>query len=793
MKLRRSVVGAFLFLIPALSCCLESAQVHPDFTPSERQWIKDHPVVLYAALPWLPPIDSLVFGKQSGVVDTYLKAITRQSGLRFQSAPTSSWVGAQRALINKKVDLLPDVAVGRLDAVIAHQMIFTDPYFATPTVIVTQGNKRVMLDNQSLNTKTIATSGAYASTLLARYPSATLIEVKDTESALEIVAKGNADVAIGPVVVIGPLLRRKYAGHLGISGSLDDLPFVAHMGVRREDRMLYTVLQKSLENLSAVETDDMLENVLDRTDYGKPSLLSIVRYRAPELVTLGGFIVLLGLFAQRTRVARRAAERSELAKSRFLAVMSHEIRTPMNAVLASVEMLSQTDMDGRQVTLTRTASEAAESLLSLLDDVLDLSKLDAKRLTLEFIATDLNALIRKIVGTVHERAREKGLAVDICVDFPTKKDAVIDPTRFRQVLLNLLTNALKFTDHGHIRLAVKVVRKVEGENNGALLRVQVADTGIGISAAGQAGLFEAYTQADSSTTRRFGGSGLGLTISKDLVELMGGTIILKSHLGVGTQVEFSIPVKIVDRQHYEIEKTFKTSLDYTAELALPNVQHRILVVEDHVINQRVIGEQLQLLGVDAVVVSDGKAALVAISSMSFALVLMDCHMPEMDGYETTRLIRQRAADTHSGHLPIIAVSAATDASHMKLCISSGMDGVLKKPLRLDELGGMLETWLGPLPSQIHVSSLVLPIQESGDLSCRDVLRRDIDALAEVLDGDAASRLAHRLKGAAYVAQYIRVGELAEQLESTIHFHLPSYYAETQNVLGQLRNEIETHG
>ena len=769
-----------------LTACALRAEGTPDFTPDEKQWIKDHPVVRFATEPWFPPIDTIENGRHAGIVDQYLLAVTRQSGLKFDYVPTDNWIDAQHEFLEKHIDLLPDVAIGRLDTATAHQVLFTDSYYATPTVIATQGDRLVTLDPRSLNGKSIATSSAYASTLIRRFPSATLIEVKDTEKALELVDGGQADAAVGPEVVIGPLIRRKYTGRIGMSGYLDDLPFLAHMGVHRDDRLLYSILQKSLGNLSAAETDTMVESALDRTDYGKPSLLSIIRYRASELGVLSVFIALILLFAYRTRLARRAAERSEMAKSRFLAVMSHEIRTPMNAVLGSIEMLQRTAMDDRQNALTRTASGAAESLLSLLDDVLDLSKLDAKRLTLEFIATDLSALVHKIVEIIDERARAKGLRIEVSIDCPADRDALIDPTRFRQVLVNLLTNALKFTDHGHIRIELKIDNDASA-GEPASVAVRVADTGIGISAKDQVGLFNAYTQADSSTTRRYGGSGLGLTISKDLVELMGGHITLDSVAGAGTQVGFTLPVKMVDR----LAETEPARIVGPAEPAMTlasGMNLSILLVDDHVINQFVIGEQLRELGVHPVIVSDGKSCLEAIAQQSFGLVLMDCHMPEMDGYEVTRRIREGELTEHSGHLPIIALSAATDASHLRLCMSSGMDGVLKKPLRLDELRGMLEMWVGALPTSLErIPQSTLESDEN--FSYKEALAADVDALTRALDGDAVGQLAHRLKGAAHVAQFMTVGKLAEQLEVLVQAHETTYYADALALLAKLRSEV----
>ena len=777
----------FGFVILLLLCGRLLAQTAPDFTPEERQWIKDHPVVTFAADPWIPPIESMKDGKYTGVVAEYLKAITQKSGLVFRYVPTKDWDDAQRAFLDGRVDLLPNVSVARVDMKTVQQMLLTDAYYATSTIIVTQGNRPVAFNADALDGKVVAIRprGAYANIFPRRFPHATLLPVRDPAAALDAVKDGKADAAIGTDATFMPLLRRKYAGQLGVAGTMDDLPFFAQMGVRRDEPVLYSIIRKSLGSLSAVETDKMLENVLDQTDYGAPSLLSILRYRAWELLLLGLLIALLGVFAYRTRVAYRAAEKSELAKSRFLAVMSHEIRTPMNAVLASIEMLEQTNLDARQQKLASTAATASEALLGLLDNVLDLSKLDAKRLELERIPADVGALALKVADVVRMRAREKGLPIEVEIHDPIHRQVLIDPTRFRQVLLNLLTNALKFTEQGSITLRLEIAGNSAGQNN-ANLSVRVTDTGIGISPEQQAGLFQAYTQADSSTTRRYGGTGLGLTICKELVELMGGQISLESAVNVGTTVSFTLPVQWAKA----IEPIAQETL--AAEDTSPSrMAGTVLVVDDHPVNQFVIGEQLRELGVAVVMASDGQAALQTIEVLPFALVLMDCHMPGMDGYETTRRIREREAANGLAHLPVIAISAATDASHLKQCLESGMDAVLKKPLRLDELHGMLQVWMGQPTAPANVSRRSSLPADLASLY-RSALREDVNALSTAInnhDNQAAGHLAHRLKGAALVAQLDAIAQLAGQLEALLDASIPDSDANARSLAEQLQVEV----
>lgn len=743
------------------------AQTVPTFTAEERRWIKAHPVVDYAADMQLPPIEYVENGQYKGLASEYLRAVSRKSGLRFKLVPTKHWQDAQRAFLDGRADLLPNVFPRRVSNEVGKQLLFSDPYFAAPSIIVTRADAPVILNIKDLNGKVVAIrgGGSYANVFASHYPEVKTLFFDDPDAGLDAVTKGEAYAAIGTDMAFLPLMRRKYAGRLSISGTAGDLLYTPmQMGVRKDLPLLHAIVAKSLGSLSAQETDRMNEKWLEQTDFGEPSLLSIIRYRAPQLLLLCIGIALLGWFAYRARVAQRAAQKSEREKSRFLAIMSHEIRTPMNAVLASIEMLQRSSMDDRQKRLASTASTAAESLLGLLDDVLDLSKLDAKRLELELIPTDIGLLAHKAADVARANAKNKALPVNVSVDNPSGCDVLIDPTRFRQVLMNLLGNSVKFTERGRIDLDVRIAAPAEPGNPGSV-SVTVTDTGVGIPREQQAGIFEAYSQAESSTTRRYGGTGLGLTICKELVELMGGQIALQSEPGAGTRIAFTVPARLVART-----EAIDNAIDQTA---IGSGQARfggtVLVVEDHPGNQFIIAEQLKELGVSAKIVSDGHAALAAIQQQPFALVLMDCHMPEMSGYETTRHIREREAD--ESHIPVIAISAATDSAHLSKCMDSGMDGVLKKPLRLDELRGMLQLWLGETSASMSGNrhkAASLPV----DLHAlyKASMKEDMVALqAAVADGDhrLATHLAHRIKGAALMADADAMASCAEKLEAIL--------------------------
>ncbi|PLC03928.1 hypothetical protein CY658_17960 [Variovorax sp. RO1] len=760
------------------------AQTQPVFTEEEHRWMNAHPVVRYAADTRLSPLEYIEHGRYKGLMAEYLDAVARKSGLRFELNPTQDWQEAQQAFLDGKVDMFPNASAQRTTREVGAKLRLTDPFFVAQTIIVTRTNAPIVLTMKDLDGKVAAVrgGGSYAHVFAERYPGVRVLPTREPMESLDAVIAGEAYAAIGSDAVFLPMMRRRHARQLSISGTVGDLLYVAQMGVRADLPLLHAIVEKSLASLSAAETGQMNDRWLEQTDFGEPSLLSIIRYRLPQLLMLLGTVVLLGWFAWRARVAQRAAQKSERTKSHFLAVMSHEIRTPMNAVLASIEMLAHTPMDARQKRFTRTASAAAEALLSLLDDVLDLSKLDAKRLELELIRTDVDALAQKVAHVARVNAQEKQLVIEVRTTNPSGRHVLIDPTRLRQVLLNLVGNAVKFTERGRVDVTLALV---DGGDMNGRLTVTVSDTGIGIAPSQQAAVFDAYAQADNATTRRFGGTGLGLTICKELVELMGGEIRLTSRLGAGTSVEFALPVRLASPAQ-------ALSKDAAAALGLPSsgAAATVLVVEDHPGNQFIIAEQLRTLGYEVRIEADGAAALAALEPPhSFALVLMDCHMPGMSGYEATRRIRERERETGASHLPVIAISAATDLAHLEKCMDSGMGGVLKKPLRLDELSSMLQLWLGGAPSPQPPGTAVPP-------QLHEAMAEELAALRSTFaagDATGAAHHAHRLRGAALMVEAAAVAAFADALEGIARSDTASSGTRVAALLDELGRALSAAG
>jgi signal transduction histidine kinase len=414
-----------------------------------------------------------------------------------------------------------------------------------------------------------------------------------------------------------------------------------------------------------------------------------------------------------TLAALGQAELSNAAKTQFLANMSHEIRTPLNAVLGAVEVLRMTQLTQSQVSYLDLAMQSGQSLLHLVDDILDLSKIEAGKLNLERAPFHLPALVQEARLMFTEQARAKGLTLTSSVPDQLNIALIGDTHRLQQVLANLLSNAIKFTNSGGISINVACA---EDMPQSMRLRFEVADTGIGINETNQQVIFDAFTQGDASTTRRYGGTGLGLSIARRLCRAMGGDISVQSKPGVGSTFRFTVVLDKQTEGPSPRHTTPKAPIQASAEpaslplatgadfvspdvVAFREALHRagrdtvrILLVDDNIPNLAVAQAILETLGCTVTKAYNGLEAIAAYRGGAFDLVLMDCHMPEMDGAEATKAIRQ--IETFQGRrTPIIALTADAMDDNRQRSVAAGMDDQVIKPLTISVLTSRIRTWL----------------------------------------------------------------------------------------------------
>lgn len=768
---------------------LQNDQVR--LNPAEREFIAQlgEVEVLFPEDPFAP----FYFdngGTVSGIDLDVLQLLKERLGINFVPRTTDSFTTALELLKNNDRMMLTSVTESSERS---QYMTFSDPYYDSKNAVITRRDV-VVRNIRDLRFKIVAIPEGWriGDVLQEEVPEARIVRTRNINEALSMVANGTAYAFVGNRVNSSFEIDRSDFTNLKVAlpVSLGEAPL--RFGFNASQTTLAQIINKGLATVTEQELTT-IKNRWYRVQFDdRDQLVRVYRNLGIIGLIIAGIFVGIFIWNQRLRrevqarevvekkliAAREAAEAAAAAKTSFLATMSHEIRTPLNGVLGMLEVLAKTSLDKHQREQVNTIQQSGKSLLDIINDVLDFSKIDAGKLSLEVLPTNLPELIEGIYELLQPTASKKGLSLKYTITGAEESFYLVDPTRVRQVVMNLLSNAVKFTESGEVEIKLDI-RPVGKRFH---VEISVIDTGIGIDGSSLDRIFVPFEQAETSTSRRFGGTGLGLSISKRIADLMGGALTLRPREPQGTQATFSFDVISCDPVASRHEDT--------AELSELEPVH-LLLVEDHPTNQKVTSAQLQSLGLTCDVAENGQEGLELLEKPHhYALVLSDCHMPVMDGYEMVAQLRSIEKDAGAQPMVVVATTANALSGERDHCLSVGFSDYLAKPFSTEELHKVLSKYLakkGELPhptspsdSEKHtmarvsfdslrqliadeeqVKEIVVEFLESTHDDIQAMLTAEL-----VEDIEQLQQAVHRIKGTAPMVGAEQLGEFCRAIDQS---------------------------
>jgi signal transduction histidine kinase/HPt (histidine-containing phosphotransfer) domain-containing protein len=723
------------------------------YTAEETRWIAQQRALRVAIDPtqWNHFDINPQQGRNRSLLADYVDLVSKRSGLTFNACRTDSLQASFEALRAGQVDVM--MVAAAVPDIESSGLLYSRPYYTGATLLITRRHAPPLTGLDQLEGRTLAFrgGGGYEAWLRQHYPGIKRLPLDSLPSVLAAVENDIADAAIGLDTSIRPMLRRDFSETLRQTATLRELPVDVRLVVRPEQAPLLSIIDKSVASITEIEQAEMLTRWMTATYFGAPTLAIIARhYRTELLIGLATLsMLLMSLYLMRR--AQNAARRSEREKARFVAVMSHEVRNSANTISASVELLLQSALDPQQRRLLTSAHTAGESLRAMLNQALDYSRLDAKGAGNPAEPSDVAALVHECIAALQPAIAHKPVTLALANPESVLPMLLLDATSVRQLLTNLLTNAVKFTDAGRIDVELRT-RQIDSRH--VTLCIAVHDTGIGIPLEQQGQMFQPFSRVNAQVAQPLGGAGLGLSICHSIVEQLGGTIRFNSTAGVGTSFLVELPCAIA------IAGCNATASEPSAPCATTPAQ-RVLLVEDHPGNRQTILDQLQFLGLQAEATEAGLPGVDAYRAGVFDVVLLDCNLPDITGYEVARRIR--CVEQLDGRPPatLVAISASVEARHHTDCRQSGMNIVLTKPLPL----GALRQALGMPKPPVPVSAPTPPSAELRHVFSQ-ALGEDLEAIDHAIAQQDLARLArhaHRIRGAALIVVETAMADTAGDL------------------------------